>query len=212
MPQVFYGGDNAMSSLVFGEKHPATLAALEQSMVQMHQHYSQYLNTAAQAFFSNTQELYDRFNSAEALALARAAVRKMEGVYDLQTIRPLYELAELQSANPTNQRWIMAQPDLRRLYHEQRLDGFADNYEDMFPHTAGDAHYDYRQVVSGVVQPVVGNPDYDWEHVEWLGDVLEGDRELTLTEKLNVIEATWPAIQMVLAQGKDDPTILGGKR
>lgn len=206
MAQVFIGGDNEFNALVYGEKHPATIQYLQTQLYQP----SVQLTAASQQFFADSQDLFERFNSAEALSLAQAAIRKVKGVFQPNSIRPLWELSELQNAPLVMQRWIMAQPDIRQAYHAQRLDGYADTYVDMHPGACGSAHYDWRRVNEGVLQPV-DHPDYDWQHTEYFDDLVEGDRHLSLEEKVDIL-STWDMVQAFYRQGKDDPTSpFGGK-
>lgn len=207
MPQVFFGGDNEFNALVFGEQHPGTLQHLQQQLSQP----SAHLLGQAQQFFANSWDLYEQFHGAEAVRLAEAAVRKVKGIFQPDSVRALYELADLQQAPPVMQRFLMACPEIRQAYHDQRVDGFAESYVDMHPGRIGLAHYDYRRVVEGVLQPVEDNPEYDWEHVEFLGDLHPDDRERTLQEKVD-ISTSWVFAKAYLREGKDDPVSpVGGK-
>lgn len=207
MPQVFFGGDNEFNALVFGEQHPGTLQHLQMQLAQPTEH----LSASAQQFVAQAWDLYEQFNGLEAQRAAQAAIRKVKGIFQPNSVQALYELADLQQAQPVMQRFIMACPEIRRAYFDQRIDGYADSYVDMHPGRIGEDHYDYRRVVEGVYRPVEGNPEYDWEHTEWIGDLHPDDRELSLEEQLAVM-STWDVLTKYLSVGKDDPTSpVGGK-
>jgi hypothetical protein len=58
---------------------------------------------------------------------------------------------------------------------------------------------------------VENNEDYDWQCTQYFDELVEGDRELTLEEKVDIL-TTWDALQMYFNAGKDDPTSpFGGK-
>ena len=106
------------------------------------------------------------------------------------------------------QRWIMANPDVRKLYHEQRIDGYSDTYEDIHENSIGESHYDYRRVMNGIV---VDNDDeeadYGWSSVTYFEDLAEEDRELRIDEQYDIL-SSWHYLQRYLAVGKEDPTSL----
>lgn len=206
MAQVIVGGPREFNALVYGQKHPGTLQFLETQLYQP----SPMLNDMGQRFFADSAEIFERFNGADAQRIAQAAIRKVKAIFQPNTVRSLWDLADLQNANPVMQRWIMAQPDIRQAYHEQRLDGYSDSYVDMHPGQVGADHYDWRRVHNGLYVEQ-DHADYDWKHTQYFEDLLEGDRELTLEEKVDIL-STWDVVQMHLQAAKDDPTSpFGGK-
>lgn len=209
MAQVVIGGRREVERLAFGEIHPNTYNFIQQQLDVP----SQLLTDAGRQFFANAGQIFEQFNGLEAQRLARAAVRKVEALFQPNIIQPLTELVDLQHASLTMQRWIMAQPDIRHAYHQQRLDGFADTYVDMNPGVVGDQHYDYRRVMHGVVQPVEDeNADHDWKVQVFFDELHEGERDLTLEERVDVL-TTWDAVRAHLKRGEDDPTSpFGGKQ
>lgn len=208
MAQVIIGGSDVFNLLAYGRKNPATVAYLEQQV----QAPSQYLTEMGQRFFADSQQIFDRLHSAEALRAAEAAVSKVRAIWQPDSIRPLTELYGLQNAPLVMQRWIMANPLVRQAYHQQRLDGFADTYVDMHPDSLGRDHYDWRRVHDGLLVETPENPHYDWEMSHFVSDeLLEGDEELSLEKKVDIL-TTWDFVEAYYRQGKDDPTSpVGGK-
>ena len=202
MVQVVVGGNTEFNALVYGHKNPGTISYLEQQSFTL----SPHLTAAGQAFFANQSQLYEQFNGAEAQRLAAAAVRKVAAIFQPNSIRPLYTLADIQNAPLVMQRWIMAEPTVRDLYHQQRCDGYAESYVDMQPAFVGREHYDYRMVTHGLIQ--TENEDEPLARF-FFDDLAEGDRELTLDEKTDIV-STWDIVKNMVKAGKEDPTSVFG--
>lgn len=201
MVQVVFGGANEFNALLYGQQHPGTLNYFENQQAQIAQ-MSETLTEAGKRFYANSQELYERFQGAEALRHAQAAIRKVGSVFQLDTVRDLWELGAIQNAPLTMQRWIMAQPDVREAFHNQRCDGFSDTYVDMHPGKIGRDHYDFRRVMNGMVED---DEEHGYKVTFYLDELSEGDRELTLEEKVDVL-STWDIVRSLVKTGKDDPT------
>lgn len=115
-------------------------------------------------------------------------------------IQPV-NLADFQQAKPTMRKYIMAEPRTRRLYHQGRLDGFANMYIDEEPGCVGRDHSVYREVMNGAS---VGDETED-RFVTYLAvDDSEG-QPLEHEERL-VIRRTWAEQCAILDRGKQDPT------
>lgn len=202
MVQVVIGGANEFNALVYGQKNPGTISFLEQESFTI----SPHLTAAGQQFFANQGSLFEQFNGAEAIRLAQAAVRKVNSIFQPNSIRALYGLGEIQNAPLTMQRWIMAEPTVRQMYHEQRCDGYAESYVDMQPGFVGREHYDWRMVQHGLLQ------DEDEEApltTFYFDELAEGDRELTLEEKMDIV-STWDLVKTMVKSGGEDPTSVFG--
>lgn len=207
MVQVVFGGAQDFDALLYGERHPGTMQYL-QNQVNSVMEMSRTLTDAGRQFFSTAQDLYDKFNSAEAMRLARAAVRRVGSIFQRDEIRSIWELGQLQNAPLTMQRWIMAEPTVRRMYHEQRCDGYSDTYVDNHPGQIGRDHYDYRRVMDGIL---VDSEEHDWKATVYFDDLLEGDRELTLDEKIDIL-STWDVVASMMKEGSEDPTSAFGNK
>lgn len=198
MVQVSYGDSNDFNALAFGQKHPGTLAFLENQVSS----FSQTLNDAGRSFFSNARDVFEQFNGETAMRLARAAVRKAGSLFQRDEIRSIWDLGQLQQAPLVMQRWIMANPVVRQTFQDQRCDGYADTYADMYPGALAENHYDYRRAMNGVL---VDDEENDWSCKIFLDELVEGDRELDLEEKTD-IQSTWAAVEALMHAGGEDPT------
>jgi hypothetical protein len=209
MIKIITGGTEEFNALVYGHKHPQTQMYLEQQAQQANAYlttYSATLNDAGRAFFTQAQEMYDRFNGAEAQRVVQAALAKAGGVLQPETIRDLWQISDVQNAPLVMQRFIMANPVVRDLYHQQRIDGYSDTYLDMEPNSKGLDHYDYRRVVTGMV---MDDEEHGWKVVTCFDELKEGDRELQIEEKAAIL-SVWDLVEARIKDGRDDPTSKSG--
>ena len=133
--------------------------------------------------------MYDTFNSSKAIELTKAALNQITGIFQADVIRYISDISHFQIATPIMQRYIMANPIVRHMYHDQRLDGYSDTYVDTDPGVIGEKHYDYRRVMSGIMTPI-GDDLYYTSYIEQLRD--EAD-ELTASDQFRILD-TWANI------------------
>ncbi len=198
MANVIVGGPDVMNALIYPDQNPVNMGYFQQAVYGVNDR----LTEVGRQFMSGAKEIYEKVNSSEALRIARAAIRAAKGMFHPNQIVPLETIEDLQSAQPMMQRWIMAQPDIRHLYHEQRCDGFSETYVDLAPNDIGESHYDYRRVMNGMVQE---DERGSWFVREYPDELVEGDRELIFGERTDIIK-TWDLIQMFVEAGEQDPT------
>jgi len=199
--QVLTGGARTFSALTYQNQHPDNQGYFMRKV----QGFAENLTDAGKAFFSDAVELYDRYNGEEAIRLAKAAVRKVKSIWDRDDIRELVEMGKIQHAKPIMQRWIMAAPAVRHVWQAQRCEGYSDSYVDMHPGTVGETHYDYRRVMDGTMVTLVEDDDADWMITHYIDDLVEGDRDLDLEEKVDILN-TWEALRIFMDAGGEDPT------
>lgn len=197
--QVGYGDDLAFRALVYGaDRSPGTLQFIENSVNSIGQ-MSNTLTEAGNNFFNNSRTLMNQFIGSDAMRLAKAALNKVSNVFVRNDIHYINDIAKLQNAPLVMQRFIMAQPDVRLRYHEQRCDGYSGTYVDMEPQRIGENHYDYRRVMNGIV---VGDED---KITYYLDTLFPNDRELDLNEQVDVLK-TWEVVARLMKYGDEDPT------
>lgn len=203
MANVIYGDDLQFRALAYGAPHPGTLEFLANQFNNV----SQVVQNGAAMFTERVRSMYDEFNSETAMRLTQAAIRRVTTLWGGDSIRLLDSIADFQNAPNKMVRWIMAEPSVRELYHQQRLDGYSDLYVDVHPGAVGEHHYDYRRVMDGIV---VLNDDPDentpeWYAVSYIEDLIEDDVALTLPEQVDIMD-TWKAVARHIKIGGDDPT------
>lgn len=122
--------------------------------------------------------------------LSQAGLNVLDNYYT-----ELLDWHALQNANPTMQRWIMANPTVRELYQDQNIDGYSEQYKDVFGGGIGDSDYNYRRVTTGVIMD--DSTDDTWTVKHHYEDLLPGDKELDHYEKCIILE-TWSATDWIL--------------
>lgn len=202
MPQIIDGGRMTFDALVYGQMHPGT----QQFLASQFEAPTAMLTQAGQRFFADTYEIYDRLAGSTALRALKAIGRAVGSIWQTDEIRYVYDIAQLQHAPLKMQRFIMAMPDLRQMYHEQRVDGYSDTYVDVHPGAVGMEHYDYRRVVDGhLFIDDEADPDSNWHATTFFEELLPEDQELTLEEQRDILD-TWRAVRASLDHNKEDPT------
>lgn len=126
-----------------------------------------------------------------------------EGMTELDNnFSELLTFEDLQGANLTMQRWVMAEPTLKSIYLDRNCDGYGGSYVNISGNTYGEDDYDYRKVMNGII-----NIDEDGNEscYTYIDDLLPGDRELDFYEQGQIIQ-TWQAIRHVMATSQRDFT------
>jgi hypothetical protein len=192
------GAADVFDAFVYGPQNPNTVSYLKNSASQ----WSNTLTEAGQQWMQKGKEIFNVINSSEAMNLARKAINSVKGIFGNNTIREIVEMSDFQSASLTMQRWIMAQPDVRNLYHKNRCDGYSGSYVDVEFGFVGNNHYDYRRVMDGVFQD---DEKEGWVVRHYLEELKPDDRHLTHHEKIDIIR-TWDSVAALIAMGEEDPT------
>lgn len=204
MARIIQGGAAMFNAVHYGRQSQEAVNFLTRQFENVTHHLSE----AGRAFYQKAQEAFEYINSDHATRLLRAAGRALDSLYMPDRIQPLSTIGHLQHAPPVMQRWIMAEPTLRKLHIAGRVEGYSDSYLDLDPGRVGDQHYDYQRVMQGVVV-VDEEPDEDgnrgWTATQYLGGLLPDDRELEFGEQLDIME-TWRHVRKHVAKGDDDPT------
>ena len=197
--QVIYGGNNVYNAILYGEQHPDNQRYFQRQIESI----SETLTDIGRSFFANVNDLYEQYNGAEAMRIARAAINNAQSLFRPNVVQSIFTMADMQTAPMVMQRWIMANPVVRDLYHQRRCDGYSDTYKDIYPGDVGDTHYDYRRVMDGVVQ--TNDEDDTWSVKFYLDELSDGDRDLLADEKVDILN-TWEIAEMFIKAGLKDPT------
>jgi hypothetical protein len=198
MATLIEGGQDFFDALAFGMPHQGTINFLNDHLATA----STNLSQSAANYFATIGDAFARVDFNKTAHIVRMAHRKVKSIWQNDDIRPLYALAELQHAQPQMQRWIMAEPTTRSLFHKQQIDGYSDTYVDMQPGKVGVQHYDYRRAMNGLV---VETESGGWTATTFMDQLLPNDRALTLGEQIDV-QDTWNAMRERIKRKKEDPT------
>ncbi len=199
---VIQGGNVAsFDMLAFPTQNPANNYYIQNQLNNI----STTLTDIGRQFIEKSREIYDRVNDSDTLRIARAAIRAAQNLFHPNEIIRLQGFDELRFAQPVMQRYIMAEPVIRQKYLKQQIDGFSDTYVNVDGKDVYEEQYDYRRVMSGVIQDTVdteGNAGWVCKH--YLDENRGDDIDLTPVQKSNIL-ATWEIARMFIDAG-EDPT------
>lgn len=198
-----FGAADAWSAAVYGETNPSTTAFLANQF----NNFSGAITDAGKKFYQAGLEAFNHFNGSEAMRFARKVISSINGAFDTPYIHEYRTLEQMQNASTLMQRWVMANPTVRGLYHQQLCDGYSETYTDKEPGRIGDQHYDYRVATQGLVK---FDEEDGWKTSIYFEELKEGDRDLLLEEQV-AIAHTWSALEALAALGEDPTSANGGK-
>ena len=205
---VLRGGDPMLfNRMLFPEATPETQQWLHS---QFHRDNTMLTDMGRQ-FMHKATALYQQLNDGSLMQRARSVVRGVKGLLHPNAIVAIESIADLQCAKPVMQRYIMANPTIRKLYHRQLCDGYSDSYVDHEPGVVGEAHYDYRRVMNSVVVEYLTPEGQDtWKSVMYPDDLVEGDRELEADERFLILRS-WDLVKEAIGLKRDPTDIFNGE-
>ena len=158
------------------------------------------ISTTAQSFFNQAASLYTMISSSDAVQALRNLTVKAENAWQSNTISYLNNLEQIQCAPLVMQRYLMAQPDVRKMYLNGEVSGYGESYENLHGDGVGVQHYDWRRVMDGIATI----NDDSVQFTQYVEDTRD-DAELTVFEKVDILR-TWNVLQAELSAGEQDPT------
>lgn len=199
MAIILSGSSSMFDAMVFGNGNRSGQDYLNQLNANFMQNVQAPVLNAYQNMMQTS--MFQTFRE-DAMQHLRAMGRGLVNAFQPNGVYELYTIGELQHANHVMQRWIMACPEVRTLYHKQEVDGYSDTYVDRSPNSVGLDHYEYRRVTDGIT---MDHGTGDYERYRWTEDLLHADDNLTFDEQMSIIY-TWSKVQDYISKGKDDPT------
>lgn len=170
---------------------------------QQEQQHLMMLDPAVRANYEAMQGTVFGAIDYQAIAnMSRALRNQADGIWLVNDIIPLKTIGELQNPPPVMVDWMMSCPQVREMYHDQRLAGYDEYYVDHDPGMIGVNHYHYRRVVNGIFEE---NAKGEMIATEWLEDLRKPTDDLSLSEQLTIM-SVWDEMINVLNEGNVDPT------
>jgi len=198
------GGYDSLGAIMGnGRPQESTLAYFDNQYQNMLAAAQSVGNTALQQIYQIANQTYTHVMNTRPWEMAEALMRQTTHLFDPNAIRQLSTLAELQTAKPVMQRWIMAMPEIREMYHNNQIDGYSATYEDAQPSKVGINHYDWRRAMNGML--VQDEEAESWSATTFTEELVENDRELAHYEKVDIL-VTWSQVQHQLQTQQYDPT------
>ena len=166
------------------------------------QQYVAAVKTTAPDIAAAVQTRFNEIRSSAAVQYVKNIKHRLASLWQTDSIRFLSTIDHIQQAPDSMLKFVMAQPDLRRLYQNNGLSAYDNRYVDEYPDTIANTHYDYRRVTDGVIMQkpdgTIGYSNY-YEHVK------EGDI-LNIVQQTSIL-ATWDILEYGLEnEDPRDPT------
>jgi len=195
--QVIDGGDTAFKALVYPPPDQTLLTYLQDNIHQA----AHVLGDIGSNFVNNAQNMYDRFNSSEAINAGKAILYGAGTHLNQNVIYPV-ALDQFPNANLIMQHYIMEEPSVNRMYQKGTCNGFADTYFDNEVGVFGKERSSYMRVMDGVMDYSGKDNDGYITHYSFE----DGRDDLDTFDKFSVLD-TWDNVRVLIAQGID-PTDL----
>ena len=186
------------NALLYGETPPSIREYIREKAEQV----SEYARERGYEFMAKVKDRWDEYNNSDTMRRMRAIRERTQGAYySKDIVRELVTLSELQQAPPVMRQYIMADPEIKERYRNQRMAGYGDQYHDPYPSITGKGDYYYRRMDQGMVH--VHETGYT---VRNYYEILQlNDRELDAIEKV-AVSRTIDRVKYYLKKGEEDPS------
>lgn len=148
MAAVIFGGEDVISHLSGGSASREFLDYLD----DLNSSAGRFISDNATRFMERASSFKRRRVSSEVKRMARAVKERLGHFWQEDMIRTLERIEDVQNAPPSMQRWIVANPNVRRRVREGVLDGYSETYVDTEPFQTPEKHSDYQHIMSGLLQ------------------------------------------------------------
>jgi hypothetical protein len=166
--------------------------------------YTDNIRTIAPAVASSIMDKYNKIHSSEAVRNLNSLKARVRSIWQPNSVRYLSTVEEIQNSPNVMKRWVMAMPMLREKYLLKGISGYEGSYEDNYPGTLGEKHYDYRRVTEGVISK---SDDADNASYHIYYENIDKDEDILSIIDKTSITATWAVIQANITSGNvSDPT------
>lgn len=202
MAQIIFSDDEMVGDeLIYGRRSYELIEAVGNRL----NNYTEVLTEAGAAFMSRARETFDRFSGHEAVRKARRALRSIGNYMQPDAILDIDSVSGLQLAKPRMQRYIMADPMARRMYYEQRIEGYGDSYVDRHQGYVGEAHRDYRLMTQDMIRYETVNEKERAFVTHFIEEIREGEEVPSLPERFD-IQRSLTTLRRAFTLGGEDPT------
>lgn len=207
MNPIIYGDDTIMAELTYGGRSDGLIQELRNNLSTM----NPLLTEQGKIYAQRAAQVFEAVSGWDAVRAVRKAVQAVTGYIRSDAIGVFGSLELLQTAPPRMQRFIMAIPEVRKLYIDGRVDGYSETYADIQPGVWGRDHYDYRVATHGVVQTTSVGDNIQYEITQYKMDLASWDEPLSQRQTVDLAR-TWAVAKALLIEGEEEPTNrFGGK-
>lgn len=152
-------------------------------------------------WFNKAKTFYQTITETDANQALRNLTAKVDMSWKGNNIFLCQNIQQIQSSNLVQQRYLMAEPNLRQLFLDQSCEGFAGSYVNLHGNAVGVNHYDYRRVTDGIL--LVNETGVEWN--DFYEAIPDNDKELEMYEKADMIR-NWNLVNIALDANEMDPS------
>jgi hypothetical protein len=154
---------------------------------------------AYQNIAHTVQQTYQSMVESAASRTMDALWHKLNNTWKRDCVRYIGDVGDIQQAPNAMIPWIMANPRINTLYHEERIVGYGDRYVDPYPDLTGTERPDYQSVATGVIF----QEEDRCQATTYLNYEMNSD--LSVLDRLSIVN-TWRQIEKELDEELTDPT------
>jgi len=200
MAIAIYADDQEFGAMHYGLPRSEDRAAIRQRMENTARSFGL---TGSDMF----QRAIGRFESFDFDRLERkidALKRKVTHLFDKDEIRPMGRIGQFQQAGPEQQRWLMANPRVQKLFEKDMINGWGKKFTNYFEGRYGEENEDYQAVMDGIV---TFNEEGGAVATQYL-TIRDGDNRgpLNFSDQCIVRTSMWANFESFLDDGLDDPS------
>lgn len=171
--------------------------------IEMSDRYDNLLIGRARDMYHSASNRFRDFSFRRSTRRAKSALRRVNNMFNYDGVYELRDIGEFQHAKTRNRRFVMSEPTVRRMYYDNRVEGYGDLYEDVYKGRVGESDPLYRMVMSGIWQESSEGEDYFVEY--WDTEETELEEPITVEEQFDVVNS-WERLRILLDKMEDDPT------
>ncbi len=199
MITVVDGDTNTFRAIAYGTPDPLTMEWCR----QRHDDRIAVLDPfVQQAWQASKNTVFGNIDYQAIANMNRALSNQLDSIWIHDRIMALTTVEQLQSPPPIMMRWVMAEPTIRKMYHNQQLAGYDEFYDDPEPGKRGEDHYYYRRAVNGLF---LEGQNGEMEAVEWFEHIIDPTDILDIVDQCS-IQSTWAGALRIIAERAADPT------
>ena len=202
------GPASLFSMAAFGRPDQQFQQQLQQRNQQTQQFLSQNYGFDSSAFFNQSRQFFQTYYNLSGMRQAEAIIEtgqiQMGSNADTAVFTPVINVDDFIRATWYQQQYMMANPYLRQMYLDKKINGFSETYTNHFGDRVGFEDPVYRQAVSGLSQSsyMELESDMDEVYVENCDDEIGGLENLTPLGQSNMVEA-WKKANVLVDEGVD---------
>lgn len=175
---------------------------------------NQHINSAlvatkniATGFANTVTDLYNKFNSDQAILRSKLALNSAGVHLDQNTIHYVrYE--QLHAANLAMQRYILAQPELGELHRQDMCYGYQDTFMPLEPGKFGKDTIEYARAMDGVVE--FDSDDVAYINTYSIYDTDTHGSDLDIIDQMSILRS-WDNVSRMIANKVDPSDPISGE-